>query len=275
MVFRQSVIPKSSGCRFLHVRPQVNFLPRRGMSKVSYYPGNRMIPEYKRDKVPEGYEFIYCKGNLLYFTIGIPAFLITTAVVAGVIAYVFAITQGKKEKSKRYQSPVHQSDSIGMFIVFAAAFLPGLTLLFIKMTKNIMLRIYFNESTNKYYALMLRFGFWRKVLNFAPEEVKVSVKPKNWANISVQGYPMLVHETDFTDMRNFNKFMSSDLNQESEFLRTFEHENMEKLLRKAKEKYGKDSDKEFVRRYIQKKKVVTLEKEKEVKTDSTVNTVEK
>lgn len=268
VIFRKCGLSRVPCCLVSQGHGSLTHIQRRCLTKKPNFSGNKLVANFEKDKVPEGYKFVYCKGNITYFTLGIPAFFFASIFTAAVVVYVYVVTQVQTNKPVRIDDPYSQSDSLSLFILFAAAFLPGLTLLFIILTKNVMLRMYFNESTDKYYAVLLRYGLFRKILNFTSKDVEIRSQPKNLWNVCICGYRMLVQEADFTNIKYFNRFMQGDLNSESVYLKRLEMENMPTNIEKSTEKIlAPETDKQYVRRYIQKRKVLNIEKLKETEKE--------
>lgn len=255
------VVPRS-GCYVLTGQRSVSLLPRRWRSKVSYYPGNKMLPEFKKDRVPEGYDFIFSKSNRNYFTLGIPAVVIAWVGAMGLVAFIGMKILAKKEKELKSESLRHHTDSIVHFIYFSAVFLPAMIFFFMQRARNVMLRMYFNKSTGQYYGVILRYGLYKKYVTFQQADVKILPKLKNFANINVCGYNVLMSDVDFASVQDFNRFMRYDMKRESSFMKGMSEEEYQKLEELAKERVNTKTDIALIRSYMQKHQKMQLEKAK-------------
>lgn len=267
VVFRQHGVGQQSTYGVLRYRRPSVIVPRRWLTKNPLNRGHTLVPEYQKDKVPPGFEFVYAKSNQSYYTIGIPSFVVLWAGTLAVVVYFVARhLMNKTEAKKRTWSRAYHSDSLFPFLYVAGLFLPGLFYYFMKMSKNVMLRMYMKESSGEYYGILLRYGCFRKSFKFNQLDVKILPKVTMEGNVSVLGHKMLVMESDFSDVRHFNRFLGYAWDRESDFQRQLEEESMQNLMSNIGKRYEKARDRQFEERYLQKRKTLNVERKKTVKT---------
>ncbi|KAH3774076.1 hypothetical protein DPMN_175447 [Dreissena polymorpha] len=177
--------------------------------------------QHKRDGVSKDFVLVFSKTNQNYYTIGIPCVWILGGVFLAGAGYAIQNILDtdpiqRESVSINNSGPIDPLETICVFSVFTLTFLVGLA----KISKSMVLRMYYKEDINKFIAVVLRYGIFRRKINFSPAEIKHKKLQKFSGIYEVKGQQFNALQNEFLNVRYFNIFTGVIVQDQSHYRNT-------------------------------------------------------
>lgn len=239
---------------------QVFSVPKRTIIKKRELIGANitvhMKPEYKKDKIDPEFEFVYCSENVRLYIWWTPLAIILTAtifILSGKII-VDDIWKGKELENIAIDQlgldPLNPLQAASVLMPVALSMLVAVLYYF----RGILLRLYYNPSTNEFIAVLLKYGTYRQKVYFKPSDVVNLEKIKMRGNILIKGIPVRVSESSFNDIAVYNILMGHSVSRPRQN-KLQDKESIMKTLEEVKNKMEKKQTDDFLERYKEKRKL--------------------
>lgn len=210
--------------------------------------------DYKKDKISPEYQFVYCSSNVRIYMWWTPValFLIGTILVLCFKIIFDDVYSGKPSANVEYgMLGLDDFNPLDVaYILFPLAL--SALVVFLYCFRSVLLRLYYNKSTNEFIAVMLRYGIYKKKIHFRPSDVINLEKNQMLGNVLVKGIPMRVTENSFIDTAVYNIFMGYKVSRPREVQP--DSEDFRKSLEQIKSRMEKKRTDDFLENYKEKRK---------------------
>ncbi|XP_053402168.1 uncharacterized protein LOC128557815 [Mercenaria mercenaria] len=236
-------------------------VPKRTLIKKRQLIGSsgssHMKPDYKKDKIGPEFEFIYCSSNIqLYFWWTPVIFILIISVLALCGKIVVDKFWYGKELENVEVTRIKWIDTIDPMdsAITASLLMLGILISVLRYLGTVIVRLYYNKSTNEFVAVMLKYGVYRKKVYFKPSDVVRIEKRQLKGNVKIKGIPVTVSEQNFTSTPAYNLFMGYSASRPSVLKDQLDKEDLAKTLETIKEVMEKQRKEEFLEKYKEKRK---------------------
>ncbi|KAH3778242.1 hypothetical protein DPMN_179697 [Dreissena polymorpha] len=188
----------------------------RGVFKASQESSFKS--QHKQDGVSKDFVMVYSKIYQKCFTLLVPHTWIVGAVFLSISGYhIWNILDSDPSQQESVDADPSQQESVSIRLgsipmnpltVYCVSF--ALTLIFLvimaKMTKSIVLRMYYKEEMNEFVAVVLRYGFFRRTIKFSPSDVKHVKLQEFGGTYEVKGEKFDYLHSEFLSVKYLNLF---------------------------------------------------------------------
>lgn len=215
-----------------------------------------LVPQHKLDNLGPEYEFAYGSSNIKVYKYSlIPLFIFGLVVVVLCLkviieSHIYGVNYEPVHVHKMFESedPLFASY---IMLVLASALLFGSIYCY----RYVLLRIYYNESSKEFVAVMLKNGLFTHKVHFKPSDVLHLQQNSVKGNIVIRGYQVSCTDKNFTSTRLYNIFRGYDLSRTGALEDRQESEDLGKIIAVAKKNFQDEQNKQFVDKYQEKRKL--------------------
>lgn len=217
-----------------------------------------LVPKHKVDGIAPEYEFGWGSSNTNIFQYWLPSIILLGVATLSVCIKIVvdAHVYGKKYEPVLVFEKMQKEDPVYFSYLVLAVGSP-VFLYIVFSLRNVLLRLYYNDSSKDFVAVMLRYGLFKHKVHFKASDVTVCKKTKLQGNIEIKGYRVACDEKNFVNPQIFNILMGYDSSRPGHWEGP---KDLEKLIAETKRRIEEDQSKQFIEKYQEKRKQKHLKK---------------
>lgn len=247
---RLSTSPKCRSSILVFNIPSRTLIPKY-RADDAFGKSSHLRPQFKKDKIPDGYSFSYGTSNINYINYMYPSAYVVCFIVIGfglysVLDYELFGAETKQVSVLEINDTI-DAKAMAYFCLIVSSLL--LVSIFYN-TRNSVLRLYYNKSTNDFIAIISKYGFYNTKVHVKPGEVTRLKKMTTRGNVKVQGMTVWCSEENFVNPVEYNLFMGFDKSRQT----PVSDDNIEEIRKRIIQRTEKNKEEEFLKKYGEKRR---------------------
>lgn len=237
---------------------------RKHLAALGGFGTSHLKPQHAKDDISAAFQFVYGSSNTRLFIYWTPAIFIAITVILIICGKTIYDGHMLEKEISDYELTRFQAIVDKLNPMEVAYFLTPVTLLLLftvcRYVGTVLLRMYFNSSTNEFVAVILRYGLVKKKVHFRHDDVIFLKKFGLKGNVIIKGNHVNVAESNFVNTSVYNIFMGYKIDKPSEYKAQMEKEDIVKVLEEMAKRKEKQDLKDFAKKYEEKRKRRALKK---------------